>query len=194
VVPVTPLSDAPMVVVPVLTGDAKPPLVMVATAVLLEDQVAEFVTFPTVPSENVADAVNCCCWPLDNRIVGFVGLTVMALTVLLLTVNVAVAVLLLLDLAVIVLVPSATAVARPEELMVATLVDEEAHVTDDVTSPVVLLPKVAVAVNCCVAVGLMSALVGDIAIETMVSEEGKKPLQLASNKTADNAAATMPDR
>jgi len=71
--------------------------------------------------------------------------------VLLLTVIGAVAVtLLLLDLAVTVAVPSATAVTSPELLTVAILVAEELHVTCEVTSPVVSLPNVAVAENCCV--------------------------------------------
>ncbi len=76
--------------------------------------------------------------------------------VLLLTVTGAVAVtLLLFDLAVMVVVPSATPVASPELSMVATVGEEDVHVTCDVTSPDVLLPKVAVAVNCSVPVGVM---------------------------------------
>lgn len=63
----------------------------------------------------------------------------MLVTVWLLTVRVVVA-LTLPDLAEIVVVPKATAVARPPVAMVAMLVDEEAHVTWLVASPVVLLP------------------------------------------------------
>jgi len=54
-------SDALMVTLPMETGLAKPALVIVATEVALEVQVAEVVMSPIVPSEYVAVAVNCCC-------------------------------------------------------------------------------------------------------------------------------------
>lgn len=80
----------------------------------------------------------------------------MLTTVLLLTVTGAVAVtLLLFDLAVITALPRATPVASPVLLMVAMLGEDEDHVTCEVTSPDELLPKVAVAVNCCVPVGVI---------------------------------------
>ncbi len=80
----------------------------------------------------------------------------MAVMVLLLTVTGAVAVtLLLFDFAVIVVVPRATPVTKPEVLIVATLGDEESQVTCEVTSLFVLLPSVAVAVNCWVPPGKM---------------------------------------
>ncbi len=80
----------------------------------------------------------------------------MEVMVLLLTVTGAVAVtLLLLDLAVMVVVPSATAVTSPEVLTMAIFRDEDVQVTCDVTLPEVLLPNVAVAVNCCVVVGVI---------------------------------------
>lgn len=50
-----------MVVVPMETGVANPEALMVAMEGALEFQPAELVTFPTEPSENVADAVYCCC-------------------------------------------------------------------------------------------------------------------------------------
>jgi hypothetical protein len=101
---------------------------MIATLVLLEFHAAE--TFPTVPSEKVAEAANCCVCPAEIEMLGSDGVTVMAVMVLVLTVIDAVAVtLLLFDLAVIVEVPSATAVASPELLMVAILVAEEVHAT-----------------------------------------------------------------
>lgn len=79
----------------------------------------------------------------------------MEVMVLLLTVTGAVAItLLLLDLAVMVAVPSATPLTSPELLTEAILGGEEVHVTCVVTLPCVLLPKVAVAVNCCVVVGV----------------------------------------
>jgi hypothetical protein len=50
-----------MVTLPMETGLASPVLLIVATVVVLEVQVAEVVMFPIVPSEYVAVAVNCCC-------------------------------------------------------------------------------------------------------------------------------------
>lgn len=59
VVPTTPLAEALIVVVPLETGEASPALEITATLVALEFQDALLVTSPTVPSENVAEAVNC---------------------------------------------------------------------------------------------------------------------------------------
>jgi hypothetical protein len=71
------------------------------------------------------------------------------------------------ELAEIVVVPRATAVAKPEGLMVAMFVADEAHVTSLVASPVVLLPNVAVAVYCCVALGIITEFNGEICSETI---------------------------
>lgn len=112
--------------------------------------------------------------------------------VLLLTVMGAVAVTLLLyDFAVSVAVPRATPVNSPELLIVAMLWLEEVHDTCDVTSPVVLLPKVAVAVNCCVPCGFTHALPGESEIETTASDAGKKPPQLLSNIAITIGAANL---
>src|ERR1700747_1979965 len=51
---------AVIVVLPGARAVAKPVLLIVATVVLLEAQVAEFVMSLVVPFENVAVAVNCC--------------------------------------------------------------------------------------------------------------------------------------
>jgi len=114
--------------------------------------------------------------------------------VVLLTVTGAVAVaLLLFDLAVMVVLPSATPVTSPELLTVATLGEEDVQVTCEVTSPEVLLPKVAVAVNCCVVVGVMNALVGDKVIAVISVDEGKNPPpQLLSRRAIKRAAAIPP--
>ena len=120
------------------------------------------------------------------------GLTVIAVMVLLLTVTGAVAVtLLLFDLAVRVAVPRATPVTRPELLTVATLWFDELHETWEVTSPVVLLPNVAVAVNCVVPCGLTNALVGESVIERIWLEGGKKPPQLLSKTAIAMGAANL---
>lgn len=114
------------------------------------------------------------------------------LMVLLLTVSGAVAVaLLLLDFAVIVVLPSATAVTKPELSMVATLVSEDNHVTLSVTSPLVLLPKMADAVNCWVVVTLIQPLVGERESEVIESEAGKNPLQLARSRAEARATTNL---
>jgi len=129
-VPTTPPAEALMVVVPMETGDASPPLVMVAMVGLLDVQAAVLVTSPTEPSENVACAVNCCVWPDESEMNAFVGLTAIVVMILLLTVIGAVAVtLLLLDFAVMVAFPRATAVASPEVSIVAIFVADDDQVT-----------------------------------------------------------------
>lgn len=135
--------------------------------------------------------MNCCCWPLI--IVAFWGFNVMAVMILLLTVRGEAVEVTLPDFAVMLEVPSATAVANPEVLIVATLVAEDIQVTCEVTSPVVLFPKVAVAEYCCVAIGMTWALAGDIAMETIVSDDGKKPPQLVSDSAARHAVAILPN-
>jgi hypothetical protein len=165
--PTTPPALALTVVVPTPTGDATPVvLLMVATAVTLD--VHDAVTLPVVLSEKVATAVNCTVPPVESEIESSDGVTVIDVMILSLTVIGAVAVtLLLFDLAVRVEVPSAAAVTSPELSTVATLVAEEVQLTCEVTSPVVLLPKVAVAVNCSVLVGSRKAPLGDREIDTI---------------------------
>jgi len=94
------------------------------------------------------------------------GVTVTLVTVLLLTVNPVLA-LTLPELAEIVVVPSATAVAKPEVFIVAIFVADDAQVTWLVASPVVLFPNVAVAVYCCVALGMITEFKGAICRETI---------------------------
>jgi hypothetical protein len=154
VVPVWLARVAEIVAVPVLTPVAKPVLLIVAIAVLLEVQLTRLVTFPALePSENVAVAMNCCWVPLV--IVGFCGEIVMVLIDFAATVIGTPVALTLPDFALIVVVPNvvplgkvAAAVARPEELTVAMVVEDEDQVTCVVTSPVELSPNVAIAVNC----------------------------------------------
>ncbi len=177
---------------PIETGLANPLELIVATPGTLELQVAWLVTLPKVPSENVAVAVNCAVWFCDNDMLELDVLMVRAVTVLVLTVRLAVAVTLLVDLAVIVVVPSATPVANPALLMVATLVDEEVHITCEVTSPVLLSPKVAVALYCCVPCGFTNAPVGETDSEMIVFLEGKKPEQLLNKRATRRAVALRP--
>jgi hypothetical protein len=197
-VPAVPPSEALMVALPVEIALAKPLALMLTTLEALEVQPAELVTLPTEPSENVAEAVNCC-WvtpPVpDTLMVAGLGFTVIDMIVLLLTVRGAVAVaLLFVDFAVMVAVPSATAVTNPALSMVATFVFDDSHVTLSVTSPLVLLPKIAVAVNCCVFVGVIQPLVGDRERDVIESEAGKKPLQLPRSRAEARVIANLPHR
>jgi hypothetical protein len=73
---------AVIVVLPGARAVAKPVLLIVATVVLLEAQVAEFVMSLVVPFENVAVAVNCCVLPTTPRFrVVFAGVTAIELRV-----------------------------------------------------------------------------------------------------------------
>ena len=63
VLPVTPPEVALTWEVPCAVALARPPAVMVATAVLEDTQVAELVTSTIDPSEYVPVAVNCCVPP-----------------------------------------------------------------------------------------------------------------------------------
>ena len=178
-------------VLPTEAGVAKPEALMVATEGLLELQVDEVVTSPIEPSENVAVAVNCCCRPADSEIDRFAGLIVMEVMVLLLTVREAVP-FTLPDVAVMTAVPRATAVANPELLMVAIVGAEDDQVIwGELTVLWVLLPNVAVAVNCWVLPGRIMALAGDREIETIVSAEGKNPPQLLSTRATRSPAPRL---
>jgi len=87
--------------------------------------------------------------------------------------------------AVIVVLPVLTAVANPALLIVATLVEEDDHVTDDVMSLLELLPKVPVAVNCWVLLlSVRVELLGDTEIATNVVADGKNWPQPVTSRVA----------
>jgi hypothetical protein len=122
------------------------------------------------------------------------GVTATLTTVLLLTVRVVLA-LTLPELHVIVALPSATPDASPPALMVAMFVEEDVQVTELVALLVVLLPYVAVAVNCCVLPGWTEVFKGEIASAVMVVEEGKNCPQLAIiSRTGTAKAISERDR
>jgi hypothetical protein len=73
------------------------------------------------------------------------------------------------DVALIVLVPAATAVANPPELMVAVPVVPEAHVMEAVRFCVLLSLYVPVAVNCCVNPATTDGFAGVTAIDCSVT-------------------------
>ena len=174
------------VAVPVATAVTSPVLETVATLELLVFQVALLVTLLLELFEKFAVAASCCVCPAIRLTLE--GETVTLVTVELLTVN-PVWAMTLPDLAAIVVVPRREpAVARPALLMVAILVAVELQVTEVVASPVVLLPKVAVAVYCCTPPGAMLVFKGETVRATIAFAEGKK-LPQAVNDTQIATAA-----
>lgn len=137
-----------MVAEPADNGVTKPVVLTLATLLLLEDQVAVWVTSCVPPPVDVAVAVNCSP-PLASKSTEPLGdVTAILVTTLLLTVRVVEA-LKLPEVAVMVVLPvPAPAVASPAVLMVAMSVDDELQVTVEVTSRVLPSPNVPVAVNC----------------------------------------------
>ena len=133
VLPVTLLIVAEIVDVPPPCPVARPPDEIVATGVFDELQVTLDVTFAVVLLLYVAVAVNCCMAPLAK--LGSEGVTAMAVNVGATTVNFALPAC-PLSVAEIVVLPGESAVARPAELTVATVVLVEIHVADAVTLPV----------------------------------------------------------
>src|SRR5277367_2922209 len=110
---------AVMVEVPTPAPEAKPTALIVAVAVVPDDQVTLDVRFCVEPSLNVPMAVNCCVAPLV--IEGFAGVTAIDCNVAAVTVS-KVEPLMDDDVAVIVEVPTPAALARPAALIVAVVV------------------------------------------------------------------------
>jgi len=111
----------------VATPGAKPPLVIVAVAVLEEVQVTEPVRFCVLLSLYVPVAVNCCVPPVASE--AFAGVSAIdtntgAVTVRLVEPPIAP------EVAWIVVLPAATPVAKPPLVIVATAVFVELHVTE----------------------------------------------------------------
>jgi hypothetical protein len=164
--PLTVPETALIVLVPAPTAVANPPVVMVATPVVAELHVTEPVRFCVELSENVPVAVNCCFAPA--LIEGFAGVTAIDVSVAAVTVRV-VEPLTVPETALIVLVPTATPVANPPVVIVATPVVAELHVTELVRFCVELSENVPVAVNCCFAPALIDGFAGVTAIDTNVA-------------------------
>lgn len=88
-----------------------------------------------------------------------------------------------------VVVPKDTPVSRPVLLMVAMLVAVVLHVTLLVTSPVLLLPKVAVAVYCWVTPGATIAFDGRTCSAVMEVDDGKNcPQPMKASRQASTRA------
>jgi len=133
--PTTDPDVALIVLVPIATPVAKPPVAMVAVAVVPDAQVTEAVTFFVLLSLYVPVAVNCCVRPL--AIDGFAGVTAIDCRGAAVTVS-TVEPTTDPDVALIVLVPTPAPVANPPVPIVAVAVVPEAHVTCDVRFCVLL--------------------------------------------------------
>jgi hypothetical protein len=169
--PVTLPDIAVIVVVPAARHDARPfdpaALLIAATDVLDELQVADAVSTCFVPSEYVPVATNCLVVPL--ALVGLAGVTERDKSVAGLTVSV-VEPDIVPDVTVIVVVPAATDVAKHPALTDATPVLDELGITCVVRSCVVLSENVPVAMNCWVVPMAMLGFAGVTATDTSVAE------------------------
>jgi hypothetical protein len=157
---------AVMVEVPTPAPLARPAALIVAVAVVPDDQVTLDVRFCVEPSLKVPVAVNCCVAPL--MIDGFAGVTAIDCNVAAVTAS-KVEPLMDDDVAVMVEVPTPAPVARPAALIVAVVVVPDDHVTLDVKFCVVPSLNVPVAVNCCVAPLVIDGFAGVTAIDCNVA-------------------------
>ena len=166
-VPLTPLRVAVMALEPAATAVAIPDELTEATAAFAAAQVAVVLTFPVEPSLYVAVAVNCMAAPGD--MLEEAGVTEIDFRVETAFATVSVAVPLMpLRVAVTAVEPAATAVAIPEELIVATAVFAEAQFAVVLIFAVEPSVYVAVAVNCLVAPTAKLAVLGDAEIDASV--------------------------
>src|SRR5271163_1345066 len=157
---------AVIVEVPTPAPEAKPTALIVAVAVVPEDQVTLDVRFCVEPSLNVPMAVNCCVAPL--AIEGFAGVTAIDCSVAAVTVS-KVEPLMDDDVAVIVEFPTPAPEASPTALIVAMAVVPELQVTVEVRFCDVPSLNVPVAVNCCVAPLVIDGFAGVTAIDCSVA-------------------------
>src|SRR5271167_2312160 len=155
-----------IVEVPTPAPVARPAVVIVAVAVVPDDQVTLDVRFCVVPSLKVPVAVNCCVAPLV--IEGFAGVTAIDCSVAAVTVR-TVEPLIAPDVALIVEVPTPAPVASPDVLIVAMVLVPDDHVTLDVRFCVEPSLNVPVAVNCCVAPLVIEGFAGVTAIDCSVA-------------------------
>lgn len=134
--PLTPFSEAVIVVEPEATAVASPLALIVATVVVPDVQVAVELRFFVEPSLYVPVAVNC--WVAPTAMLAEFGVTAMEVSVAVDadTVNIAVPLTPLWE-AVMVEEPEATAVASPLALIVATVVVADVQVAVVVTFAVV---------------------------------------------------------
>src|SRR5271154_2040891 len=109
-----------MLLVPVATPVANPPVVIVATPAVADVHVTVLVITCVVASLYVPVATNCCVNPFE--IDGLTGVTAIDCNVAVVTVNTSAGEVTLFKLAVMLLVPTATPVANPPVVIVAVVV------------------------------------------------------------------------
>jgi hypothetical protein len=143
--PLTLPNVALMVAVPASTPVASPVPLIVARVVSEEVHATDEVTSWFVPSESAPVATNFCVVPLAMPAAA--GETRIDMTPAGVTVRIEVPNM-LPRVAVIVTEPEPSASASPAPLIVARVGSDELHVTDEVTSTVLLFTYKAVAVNC----------------------------------------------
>lgn len=165
------VTCAVIVLVPAASRVATPLALMVATVVLLLVHCTRLVMSFVELSAKVPVAVKACV-PAVTKTAGFDGVIPIEESLVAVTVRVAEAFLPSLA-AEMVLVPAATAVATPDELTVAVLVEEDVQVAEVVMS--VLLPPTVLplAVKFTVFPTTTSAPVGLTVTESRVSSETK---------------------
>ena len=187
---VTPPAVDVTVEVPTANAVANPVLEIDATELGRAFHVEFAVTSPVVPSLYVAVAVNwTVVGPRERLSVWVSGWMVTLATCLVATVTPVVAITLPLE-ALTVALPRLTPVRSPPLVIVAMLVGVVDQVTWLVTSPVVLLPKVAVAVYCCVTLGATIEFAGKIWIAVILLADGKNWPQLVENASAKRGTKT----
>jgi hypothetical protein len=166
---------AVIVAVPIVTPLASPLLFTVATLVLLLDHDTRFVKSMVWPLFRFPTALNCCVLPAET--LGLEGVTVIGEVVcsgLAMMVILVVAEPLSCD-TVIVAVPAPTVVTVPA-LTVATLLFDDVHFADEVTSLVSPFTVVPVAVRVIVCPLAAMTDVGDTDMVAIASPEVKKLL------------------
>jgi hypothetical protein len=139
----------------------------VATLIAEELHVAVALRFCVEPSLYVPVAVNCCVLPA--LIEGFAGLMLIDARTGEVTVKLAVP---LIDpeVAVIVVLPTVKPLDNPTELIVATMGNDEIHVTDELRSCVLLSLYIPVAWNCTDNPAATVPFAGLTAIDTSAGE------------------------
>jgi hypothetical protein len=187
--PVTP-RVALMVVEPAATAVASPCEVMVEMPLFEELQATHVVKSWAEPSAKNPVAVNCRFVPATA--LGLAGDTVMdtgPCTVAVVVPETPAKV------ALMVVEPSEAETATPAELIAATVVLDEFHVTSDVISWVTVFDNVAVAENCCMAPAAMVGFAGVTAMAATVAEvsvvEPETPAKVALMVLEPTATAVV---
>jgi hypothetical protein len=144
-------------------AETKPVAVVGAVPAALELHATTFVKFSVLPSLNVPVALSCCFSP--SGIVGEAGVTAIETSDATL---IASAPLIEPDVAVTVAIPLATAVARPVDPTVTTVIGAELQVAEAVRSCLLPSLNVPVALSWTKSPGRSERFVGPTAIETNV--------------------------